>query len=461
MGSIGRPSTCVVIGGGFAGLVTARVLSAHFDQVTVIERDQFPDGPTARKGVPQSAQSHVLLRRGVVGLAALFPGFVEELIAQGAVLSSASEDWWSLFQKGLLPRFESDLSFPSASRALIDFVLLSRLRRINNIELKDQIQLASIQLSLKKSPVIELQNSDGTREIVMPAACVDASGSASQAEVWLANSGFGKPAQWTTNPGVGYCTYRIRKPKLPQGCHAVLVQHKAPTWSGGGNILPIENNAYLVTLTGYQGNHPPKDIPAFLGFARALRTTVLYEAIKDARFISRPKTFRKARNIFKRFSSLRQWPQGFLVIGDALANFNPVYGQGMTSAVLAAEAIASQAKLLSNPARYKRLQSRVSRRLLGPWVMAMLEDMRWIETKGLRRWLLHGAFAYVDRVMQISANDPRTCYRFLAVLHLEKSPLSLAAPAVVLKVLSSFFPTSYKKANSGQEKSTVSRDKAS
>ena len=32
----------IVVGGSMAGLLAARVLAAHFDRVTIVERDAFP-----------------------------------------------------------------------------------------------------------------------------------------------------------------------------------------------------------------------------------------------------------------------------------------------------------------------------------------------------------------------------------------------------------------------------------
>ena len=73
-----------VIGGSIAGLWTARVLADHFDHVTVIDRDHFPDSAEARKGAPQGRQLHVLLVRGQQILDQLFPGVTNELEAEGA-----------------------------------------------------------------------------------------------------------------------------------------------------------------------------------------------------------------------------------------------------------------------------------------------------------------------------------------------------------------------------------------
>jgi cation diffusion facilitator CzcD-associated flavoprotein CzcO len=54
----------VVIGGGMGGLTAASALSAHFDHVTILERDALPAQPEARAGAPQSRHPHVLLLSG-------------------------------------------------------------------------------------------------------------------------------------------------------------------------------------------------------------------------------------------------------------------------------------------------------------------------------------------------------------------------------------------------------------
>jgi len=54
----------IVIGGSMAGLLAARVLSDHFERVTIIERDQLIDDAEPRKGVPQGRHVHALLAGG-------------------------------------------------------------------------------------------------------------------------------------------------------------------------------------------------------------------------------------------------------------------------------------------------------------------------------------------------------------------------------------------------------------
>jgi 2-polyprenyl-6-methoxyphenol hydroxylase-like FAD-dependent oxidoreductase len=75
----------VVIGASMTGLVAARVLSDHFEQVPIIERDRLPEQVEVRKGVPQGQHVHALLAKGAVILAELFPGLFEALTRQGAI----------------------------------------------------------------------------------------------------------------------------------------------------------------------------------------------------------------------------------------------------------------------------------------------------------------------------------------------------------------------------------------
>ncbi len=63
----------IVIGASIGGLLAARVLSAHFDRVTVFDRDTLPSAIDNRRGVPQGNHGHGLLASGLSGLKALFP----------------------------------------------------------------------------------------------------------------------------------------------------------------------------------------------------------------------------------------------------------------------------------------------------------------------------------------------------------------------------------------------------
>src|SRR5437667_10746160 len=74
----------VVIGASMAGLLAGRVLSEHFEHVTIIERDRISVDTEARKGGPQGRHVHVILKKGASLLTKLFPDLSSALIQCGA-----------------------------------------------------------------------------------------------------------------------------------------------------------------------------------------------------------------------------------------------------------------------------------------------------------------------------------------------------------------------------------------
>jgi 2-polyprenyl-6-methoxyphenol hydroxylase-like FAD-dependent oxidoreductase len=117
----------VVLGGSLAGLLTARVLADHFEEVTLIERDAYPDTTGARKGIPQANHVHGLLARGRKILEELFPGVQDEMIAGGApVVDMANEVAW-FTPAGWGVRFPSDISVLAFTRPLLDLHVRRRL----------------------------------------------------------------------------------------------------------------------------------------------------------------------------------------------------------------------------------------------------------------------------------------------------------------------------------------------
>src|SRR5262249_29629803 len=134
----------VVVGGSLAGMLAARVLSDHFDAVTLLERDRFADRPGARKGLPQGRHVHVLLERGRGALERFLPGLTDDLMRAGAEPQDATEDvaWMSPF--GWYVRFPGDLLLLAATRDLIDWYVRGRVSALPNVSIRQGTDVAGL-----------------------------------------------------------------------------------------------------------------------------------------------------------------------------------------------------------------------------------------------------------------------------------------------------------------------------
>lgn len=92
----------IVIGGSMAGLLAARVLSDHFEKVTIFERDSLSQNESYRRGVPHGCHAHGLLNGGLRVIEKLFPGITNDLIAHGGVPVDPLNDGHWFFEGGPL-----------------------------------------------------------------------------------------------------------------------------------------------------------------------------------------------------------------------------------------------------------------------------------------------------------------------------------------------------------------------
>jgi 2-polyprenyl-6-methoxyphenol hydroxylase-like FAD-dependent oxidoreductase len=179
------------------------------------------------------------------------------------------------------------------------------------------------------------------------------------------------------------------------------------------------------------GDYPPTDDEGFVEFARSLRSPVLYEVIKTARPLTAAMAYRWTDNRWRRYHELTRWPEHFVVLGDAVCAFNPVYGQGMT---VAGESALILDRWLKRPAQALAFQHMLAAMLAAPWLMATSEDFRFPTTQGSKPGLITRlVHRYFDRLLVVATVEEVVCTTFLRVIHLLDPPAVLFRPGILAR----------------------------
>jgi 2-polyprenyl-6-methoxyphenol hydroxylase-like FAD-dependent oxidoreductase len=428
----------VVLGGSMAGLVAARALSDHYRRVTLVERDAFPDGPETRKGVPQIRHVHVLLKRGELVLAKMFPGLLDEMIRGGGHCIDMSADTKWHHYGGWKVRFASHLDFHCQSRPYLEWKVRGRVAALSNVEIADGCDAIALVIDKNCVKGLNIRDRTGCERTLSADLVVDASGRGSRTPQWLESHGFERPRESRVTVDVGYASRLYRPPAAARSWKALFIYHQAPG-TRLAVIVPVENDLWMVTEVGWFRDYPPGDEHGFLDFAHSLPAPDLYEAIRDAEPCSPIVVHRFPHNLRRHYEHLRTMPAGLVVLGDALCSFNPIYGQGMTSAALAADTLGEVLQETGNAAAAelvgKRFHERYGRILDGVWTQTTSEDLRFKQAEGKRAWWLGLANAYTAKVYERSRKDPVVSRAFLEVMHLMQPPSSLLRPAILRRVL--------------------------
>ena len=428
----------VVLGASMAGLTAARVLADTYERVTVLERDTLPATAAHRKGVPQSRHAHGLLAAGRIALEELFPGLTDELVANGALPGDLqAEARWYNYGLRLCPA-PSDLRGIALSRPLLEGCVRERVRALPNVRVVDRCDAAGLVGTpdgRRVRGVRVLQRADGSAEEVIEAdLVVDATGRGSRSPVWLEELGYPRPAEDAVRIGVAYASrvYR-RRPGHVDGDLAVAVVATVDRPRGGG-MLAMEGDRWMVTLNGYLGDQPPADPEGFTAFAATLPAPDIFEVIRDADPLDDARVTRYPANVRRRYERLDRFPDGYLVVGDAVCAFNPVYGQGMS--VAASEALALRECLRDGPTRLaRRFFPEVAAIVDIPWGIAVGADLRFPGIEGARTAKVRLVNAYLAGFHVAAATDPVLGRAFLRVVNLMDRPESLLRPAIAQRVL--------------------------
>jgi 2-polyprenyl-6-methoxyphenol hydroxylase-like FAD-dependent oxidoreductase len=432
----------VVLGSSMAGLMAARVLSDHADEVLLIERDETDAGDDPRPGVPQGTQVHALLPSGAAQLDRWFPGFYADTVAEGLV--EPTPDQAFTYVNGVRRVTPPPLT---ESRTLISTrpFLESRVRQRT-------LARPNVRLVHGRADGIGFTGDRVTSAQYVPAGStekvrvdadlvVDATGRSSRLSDWLGAAGWPQPRLTRMPIKLNYASALFeRKPD------EVLLS-TAQTMAGTGQkprmggVLPVENNRWLVLVAGFAEDRPSREFEDFRRRCREDFPWVYSHVVDNNAPAGEVVTYHQADSRRRDYDELDRFPAGLIVAGDAVASFNPIYGQGMTSATLHASCLS--AYLRSNPAldqpAWDYLRD-VRVVVDAAWQISTFADLALPHVNGpfprgyrLTKW-------FAGLIFSASLYDARLNDDFARVTTMLAHPSSLAQPKTLARALRGLIP---------------------
>jgi 2-polyprenyl-6-methoxyphenol hydroxylase-like FAD-dependent oxidoreductase len=335
----------VVVGSGAAGLFAARVLSDHFDEVVLLDRDDVPDSPRARDGVPQGKHFHALLPGGLNIASELFPGFREDLQAAGAVRCVGGQDFFAYRSEGKSyalavyqpePRPMGIIYF--MSRSLLEHCLRRRVHGLPNVEPRYRSLVRDVLTDEGRVTGVVIDRGERLSADLV----VDATGRNARTLRWLRTLAFDTPPESVVNCDFAYASAIVR-PSDPTALGGagffVLPKPDSDYNTRGAYVVRVEGDNWLAGLGGRFGDYPPTDVDGWREFGRTLAYPVWDELLGTTELLTKPAGFKFPRSVRRHFERLDRFPDGLVPLGDSICHFNPVYGQGMSAAACQARAL--------------------------------------------------------------------------------------------------------------------------
>jgi 2-polyprenyl-6-methoxyphenol hydroxylase-like FAD-dependent oxidoreductase len=438
-----RHGSAVVLGASIAGLLTARILADFYSMVTIVERDVLPEQPVTRRGVPQGVLPHIPAGRGMMIMDTLFPGFLDELVSRGARVWNdgdlsrlcVSFNGHRFLQSGTIPD-PGSVAMHYVHRPFLEWSLRRRVAALPNVRIAQGLDAVSVSASARRDRVtgVVVARRDSGTETSLPAVLVvDATGRGSRTPIFLDDLGYGRPREDTLTVNVTYAGLPIR---VAPGTLSEYIAFAAPQPGRprGYAMFAGQDDTYMLAVQTVAGQPAPTDHAALMDCLSEIAPPHVWTAAHAATPLADLTRYRFPSNRWRRYDKLTRIPDGLLVIGDALCNFNPLYGQGMT--VAAIEALVLRDCLQDGDRNLpRRFFRRSAKDIRVAWRAAVNSDLALPQIAGRRPASIRMSNAYLERVLVAAETDPAVVQQFLRTLNMIDPFTHLLRPSMALRVL--------------------------
>ena len=414
-----------------AGLMAAAATSESFDEVLVLEKDDLPNRPELRKGVPQGAHVHTFLGYAVEAMEDLFPGIMDQIYAEGAVKIRRNKDIWFHDYVGPTPIRDVGILTPSVTRPLLEHVTRYRVLALPNVNLRDSTRVKDFETDDNGRVIAVTVESSGEQEQIAADLVVECSGRATRLPRWLKSRGFGEVPVKSLAISMAYTSGLFRPPAELAGDNWACLMLAIPPGLRAAYLTPVDGGLWLVTMYGRGGDIAPRDPEGFIEWARSLAHPIIYEKLVRAESVSELRSYKIPHGKWFRYDHMPQFPEGLIPMGEALTSFNPMYGQGIS--LSAGQALALRTTLANSSS--EKFASEYFRHcknlnLIG-WTVMETRDLAYSSTEGELPSDLDERWRMGIAIRKLAEIDPEVHALTVRVTHLLDPPSVLSRPEIV------------------------------
>ncbi len=427
----------VVLGGGMAGLLAARVLSEKYADVVIVDRDDLIGVAGPRTGVPHGRHAHGLVSRGHDIYESLFPGLTQGIADDGVLLGdfNGSVQWH--FNGQPLARSNSGLTNLPTGRPMLEKHVRQHVQAIPNVRFLERHDIVGLETTADNKRVVGARiqrREQGSKPEVLAADLVlDITGRGSRMPVWLRELGYEVPAEDKVKIDLAYTSRHYRLKRDPFGSDILIVEAATPAHPRGAFFYPLPGREIAeLSLTGILGDHPPTDPEGFLAYTKSLPLPVFYDYVHDAEPVDEPVRFKFPASVWRRYDQLTSFPDGLLVMGDAVCSFNPIYAQGMTVAGL--QTLTLRKHLQGQALNPVEFFGEIAGQIASPWEFSATADLGYAGVEGPRPPQVLMINSFVNKLQHAAVHDKSLTDAFLRVAAMVAEPASLLSPVRLAQV---------------------------
>ncbi len=438
-------SRAIVIGASHAGLSAARVLSDHFEEVLIFEKDKRPVGYVTRPGVPAGKHIHVLQAGAQAILEEFFPAssplgsFRDQMVAAGSV-SFDNGIGFRIYGPGGYSRKEpSGIEVLTQTRPLIEETIRKNIDVIPNVASMWEQRVTGLYAS-ENGTIGGISVSDGSGEdIIEGDFVVDASGRGSRGISWLEALGYGAPPKSEINIGIKYTTILFDREDDPGRDEWGYIIRDFPRTKIGTSLIAVEGNQWLVSISGRLGQVPRQGLEGLMQDMVELASADVFETLKDRPVTVPPTSFNFPSNLWHHFEQMAAFPTGFAALGDSVVSLNPLYGQGMTSGLYQAKILGGvfqelKATGLGHGQAGEIFRHRQAEFVHEPWLRAAIGDFVFPEATGDKPENFDEEIAFNAALMSLARDDRQLRIQIMRVSQFLDPPESIKAGKIAARV---------------------------